>query len=231
MTERKASIAIETSCRTGGVALGLNGRFVRAVAFDADARHAAQLVPRLAALLEGESLSVGDVAEVYVSAGPGSFTGLRVGITVARTLAQAADVRCVSVPTALAVAENARGLDWRNLGVVFDAREGDVYAQVFSRREGQIVPAGEPRVLGEADFLAAAPRPVLLLGEALSRRRLAGEGVRVAEASLHLPTAEGVWRAGRRLARRGRFTDCLHLLPVYVRRPEAVRLWERRGGR
>jgi hypothetical protein len=74
-------------------------------------------------------------------------------------------------------------------------------------------------------------RPVLLTGEGLDYHDLAGEGVELAEPDVRLPTAEGVWRVGRRLAAAGEFTEYHHLLPIYTRRPEAVRLWEQRHGR
>ncbi len=223
------SIAIETSSRAGGVALGRGGALVRAEAFDAGGRHAVQLLCRLEALLAAEGLRPGDLEEVYISAGPGSFTGLRVGVTVARTLAQAvAGMRCVAVPTALAVAENAAGLAWTHLAVVFDARSGELYAQQFRRGDGEIAPASAPAVMTEAEFLAAAPRPVLLVGEGLAHHDLTADGVEIADAAFHVPTAGGVWRVGRRMAARGQCADYHRLLPIYTRRPEAVRLWEQR---
>ena len=62
---------------------------------------------------------------------------------------------------------------------------------------------------------------------------LAGEAVTTADPSLHLPTAQAVWRVGRRLARAGQFTPPNRLLPIYTRPPKAVRLWNdgRRPGR
>ena len=224
------SIAIETSCRAGGVALGCGGELCEAAAFDASREHATQLVVRLDEMLARRGLSAGDIRQAYVSAGPGSFTGLRVGITVVRTLAQAvAGLRCVAVPTAMAVAENARDLAWENLGVVMDAREDSIYAQLFTRRQGRIV-AAAARALSVEEFLASAPRPLMLMGEGLAYHCLAGPDIVIADPRLHLPTAEGVWRGGRRLAAAGEFTEYHRLLPIYTRRPEAVRLWEERHG-
>jgi tRNA threonylcarbamoyladenosine biosynthesis protein TsaB len=226
------SIAIETSCRRGGVALGRGEDLLAVSAFDASYRQAGQLVCRLDEILRGAGLAPRDVAELYVSAGPGSFTGLRVGITVARTLAQAtASLRLVAVPTIRAVAANARDLSWRDLGVVMDYKDGDLYAGLYTRAEGagEIVPAGEPALMRPEEFLARAPRPLLLIGEALEFAAMQAGGVDHAPAELHLPTPEGVWRVGRRLAAAGVFTDYRRLLPLYSRKPEAVRLWEKRN--
>jgi len=236
MNETRAdiSVAIETSGRAGGVALGRGDELAATLDFDASARHATQLIVRLDALLVSAGLRPADLNEVYVSAGPGSFTGLRIGITVARTLAQAVDgLRCVAVPTARVVAENVRDLDWQHLAVVLDARDGCACATLFARREGDIVPDGKPAVAPPEQLLAAWPRPVLLVGEALAYQDFAAEGAEILppDSPRHVPTAETVWRIGRRMARAGQFTDPLHLLPVYSRIPEAVRLWEQRNGR
>ena len=88
------SLAIETSCRAGGVALGRGDELLGVIDFEASARHAVQLVPRLHELLEGASLRPEDVDELYVSVGPGSFTGLRIGLTVARTMGQMLGAPC-----------------------------------------------------------------------------------------------------------------------------------------
>jgi len=224
------SIAIETSCRAGGVALGVGEKLCGAAGFDAFGRHAVQLISHLDKLLHSAGLQPANVAQIYVSAGPGSFTGLRVGITVARTLTQMLPkARCVAVPTALAIAENAAALDWRHLGVLLSARQDQVYAAMFTRDGRRISPAGEPAVVAAGDFLARAPRPVTLTGEALEFHDLGGEGVTLADKSLWLPSPECIWRVGRRLAAAGEFTDYNRLLPIYARPPEALRLWAGRN--
>ncbi len=221
--KKEVSIAIETSCRLGGVALGRGNEIVKVVAFDAATRHATQLVSRLKELLASRALSPAKLDHVYVSAGPGSFTGLRIGITVARTLAQVVGhLRCVAVPTALAVAENVRHLPWEHLAVIADARQGCIHASIFTRDGGRIVPAGKPVVARAEQFLARAPRPLLLAGEGLAYHDLTVRGDAVADESLHLPTAEGVWRVGRRMAAEGEFTDYRRLLPIYTRRVVAA---------
>jgi len=231
MAETKAnlSVAIETTCRAGGLAMGVGEALSRTDAFDASARHATQLIRRLDALLAGAGLGPADVDELYVSAGPGSFTGTRIGVTVARTLAQVRPgLRLVAVPTVLAIAENARDLAWDHLAVILDAREQCIHASLLGRDGDRIVPAGEPVVCGPDEFLAAAPRPLLLIGEGLGYYDLSGEGVALADAERHLPTPEGVWRVGRRMARDGEWVARARLRPIYARRPKALRDWQAR---
>ena len=103
--KNNVSLAIETSSRGGGVALGADGLLKDAIQFDASARHATQLLCHIDELFKRAGAARRDLKELYVSTGPGSFTGLRIGITVARTLGQLIEgLQIVAVPTAEAVA-------------------------------------------------------------------------------------------------------------------------------
>jgi len=234
------SISIETSCRYGGLAMGRGESLTRVLLFDASRRHATQLLVRLDELCKEEKISPADIDELYVSVGPGSYTGLRVGVTVARTLAQVfPKIKLVAVPTTHAVAEALAGRPWSNLGVVLDARDELIYAKRFTRgggdngragdREGGgTIPAGEPAICTAAEFLAGSPRPLLLSDEGLGYHDLAAEGVELAEESQRFPTPECVWSVGRRLAAAGRFVALANLLPIYARAPQAVQMWEQK---
>ena len=220
---------METTCRQGAVALGAGDALVAVLPFDAARRHATQVVARLDELMRGAGLRPADIQEIYVSCGPGSYTGTRVGVTVARTLTQAVGaVRCVSVPTVAAVAQNLHdAAELRHLAVVLDARRGLIYVARFDRLHGRWVQQGQARTTTPAEFLAAEPaRPLHLAGEGLWYVSMQGAGVQAVDESLWLPKVESVWRVGRQLAQAGHFTDLAHLRPIYTGKPEAIRLWD-----
>lgn len=202
--------------------MGAGDELIECVGFEADRRHAVHLVAQLDEILARHSLAAADLDEVYVSAGPGSFTGLRIGVTVAAILSRSiAGLGCVAVPTVEAVAENAvqAGIDG-HIGVIMDAKDS-IYAVVFAVCAGQAGDDGQPGIIAVEQFLADAPRPITLLGEGLGHHRLSGEGIIIADSGLWLPRAEGVWRVGRREASKGRFAQTGQIRPFYLRRPAA----------
>src|SRR5450432_1202194 len=92
-------LAIETSGKIGSIAAVIDGRVAHEEEFPHGLQHAAQIISIIDRLCRGQNWSPGDVEELYVSAGPGSFTGLRIAITVAKTLAFATGVKIIAVPT------------------------------------------------------------------------------------------------------------------------------------
>ncbi len=231
MQAETLSIAIETSSRAGGVALGLGERLLGARDFDSDKRHATQLLVHLRDLLGEHGFSPGQLAEVYVSLGPGSFTGTRVGVTVARTLAQALQaVRLVGVGSADVIATGCAGAEWDHLAVCLAGKRESVHATVFAR-DG----SGRPtrgQVLGICTLEALAERTppgTRLVGQGLDYLSQPAPADRM-PAELDPPRVEALWQAARARARAGRYSEPAGVLPIYPRKAEAVRLWELRHG-
>lgn len=227
--DQPISIAIETSSRRGSVALGAGNNLLKVTNFQADQRHATQLILRLEEMLAAQNLRPKDIQEVYVSIGPGSFTGLRVGITVARCLAQAiSTVRCVAVPTAHVVAQNAANLDFENLAVLMDAKNEVLYVSCFRRQEGRIVPSRPPELMELSKLADFLPKPCVITGEAMLYYDASGDGITAAPEELYYPTAESLWHVGKQMSNTKDVTSIHAIQPLYLRKPEAVRLWEKR---
>lgn len=225
-------LAIETSGASGSAAVGRGDALLAEAALSSQARHATDLFDALEGLLSAAGWRPKEIEECCVSVGPGSFTGLRVAVTTARHLSLACGCRIVAVPTLDAVAEASRhGLaDGAHMAAILDAKRSRVFGAVY-RRDGDAMTALSPAAEIPFDALyAAAPKPCAVSGEGVKYHRAAIEACRanVLEEHLWWPTAGGVWRLGRRMAKLGRFTPRGELVPLYVRRPEAEEVWEQR---
>jgi tRNA threonylcarbamoyladenosine biosynthesis protein TsaB len=226
-------IAIDTSSRIGSVAVGRGPNILASSDFSADMNHAAELLPAIDRLVAGQGWPGGRPDHFYVSAGPGSFTGLRIGITVARTLAASVGTRLVAVPTVDVLSVNALELSDppANLAVVLDAKRRQVYAAVFRLAGDTYEKTVDAAVMTPAELLGQTRRPLALLGEGLDYHRdaLTGPDVQILPSNLWQPHARTVYRLGWRLARQNRFADPRKLIPIYLRRPEAEEVWEARN--
>jgi tRNA threonylcarbamoyladenosine biosynthesis protein TsaB len=189
---------IETSGRGGAVGLAVGGD-LRTTPLDPARRHNRDLAPAVAGLLADAGLKPSDVAGVMVGIGPGSYTGLRVGLMSAKAFAWATGCRLVPVPTFRAVAERVPE-PVAVVDVIADALQGMAYVQRFRRAADGWEPVDELRIepaAGWADRLAAdvsVSGPGLVAFDGLIRPDVPRVPV-----ELRLPTADAVRRAGRRL--------------------------------
>lgn len=221
-------IALETSGRIGSIALVESGQVLAEEEFPHGLRHAAGIIGILDRLTRAQKWTPRGIEEIYVSTGPGSFTGLRVGITVAKTLAFSIGAKLVAVPSTEVLVHNAPA-DWQNSIIVLDAKRGQIFTARFVNVEGNPAIAEPAHLDTLAEMLARSPRPVHLIGEGIPYHRAA-----IPEDAQVIITDEAAWRAraavvaqiGSRLARAGHFVDPQALAPLYIRRPEAEEKWE-----
>ena len=235
------SLAIETSSRRGSIAVGRGGDMLEAVDLPEARRHDVMLTPAIAALFKRHGLSAADLDEVYISVGPGSFTGLRVGVATVKALALALSARIVAVATldVLAAAAPPPPPDRprQRLAIGLNLKKGTLYSGVFAREAEDGGAAGwrpitEPAVRTFDDLLSNAGRPLAILADPLPPEADAlPPDVHRLDAALAIPRASTLWSIGHRLAREGRFTDPAALTPLYARPPEAVQLWQQRRAR
>jgi tRNA threonylcarbamoyladenosine biosynthesis protein TsaB len=125
-------LLLETSHRVGKAALASGGVVIGERTLDDSRRHARDLVPSIQALLQAQSWRARELDGVIVSRGPGSYTGLRVGLMSAKTLAYATGCPLIAIDTFDAIrrqaAENAAEID-----VIADAQQGKIYVQRFGK--------------------------------------------------------------------------------------------------
>jgi tRNA threonylcarbamoyladenosine biosynthesis protein TsaB len=177
-----------------------------------------------------------DVGALAVAVGPGSFTGLRIGIATMKSLAFATGRPLVGVPTLDALAWT---LPYAAPLVcpVLDAKKNEVYAALYRTREGRLCPclparAQAPAALA-AELAAATGEPVVFVGDAAALhapvfRAALGDRAHVGPPGLRLPSAVTVAELGWAALERGEAVDPDVLVPLYVRRSEAELGRERR---
>lgn len=225
----RIGLAIETSGRAGSVAV-LLGRIVLAdAAVPHDFKHASGLLPLVDSLLRSRGLGPKDLGHVYVSVGPGSFTGLRIGVTLAKTLTLALPVRLVAVPSLLVLAHNAPA-EATEVVPVLDAKRDQIFTARY-RREADLWTTVEPAHLDDLpSMLHRAGRPVYLLGEGLpyheKRLPCVMDGIVLLPSTAWQARATVVGLLGAEMADGGEFVDPDTLVPTYVRRPEAEEKFE-----
>jgi tRNA threonylcarbamoyladenosine biosynthesis protein TsaB len=224
-------LAIETSTTRGEVALALDDEVVASAALAEHLKPTASLAPTIRDLCRTLEWSVRDLDLVCVDIGPGSYTGLRVGLTCAKMLAYVAGAPLATAGSLDVVARNAPPAE-RRLEVAFDAARGQVFAERFDQEQ----PAGNAtdwiahggvRIAKFEDWDAACDRSSLVLGPALVqyRARLTTE-LRVAAPNLWWPRAATVAALGLKQFRAGLLAPYWTMEPVYLR-PSAAE--EKRG--
>lgn len=211
-------LALETSTLAGGAALVDGDRLVGEYTLNIRVTHSERVMAAVDRLLADAGWRPSDLEGLAVSIGPGSFTGLRIGISTAKGLAMALGLAVAPVPTLDAL---AAALPWAALPVcpVLDARKGEVYASLY-RWDG----AGMRR---EWDYLALAPaelaarlsEPVILLGDGAPSVR--SPFARQVPLARRLPSAACVAELGHELLARGAGQPPAGLAPLYLRPSEA----------
>jgi tRNA threonylcarbamoyladenosine biosynthesis protein TsaB len=224
MIEGDFNLAIETSSRAGSVAIGRSGRLLEAASLPPQRRHAVDLMPMIDRLTARHGARPADLRELYCSVGPGSFTGLRIGVTTAKVIAQVTGARIAPVGSLDVVARNApAGVD--RLAVCLNAKRGQCFTGVYQRDGEDWRPLLEPSLLGPAELMRRIEPPLAVIGDALPPFDWP-RGVTLLPPELAEPRAEIVWRLGRRAADAGRFVTPWALTPLYVRLPEAEEVWQ-----
>jgi tRNA threonylcarbamoyladenosine biosynthesis protein TsaB len=213
-------LLIETSGRVGKVGLARGGGLARAAELDATRRHARDLTAAVDALLRAESLGSRDLTGVMVSVGPGSYTGLRVGVMTAKALAYATGCRLVPVGTFAAIAEQAPA-EADVLWVIADALQGQVYVQRFERKPetGRLVPSHGDVTIGPVEeWLNWLPWGVWVSGPGVKvyADRNIPQNCHLAPEADREPSVAGLFAAGQHIPPATR-EDVFALEPLYLR--------------
>jgi tRNA threonylcarbamoyladenosine biosynthesis protein TsaB len=227
-------LAIETATPAQSVALVKDDRLLAELSYEARGNRGGVLLPTVDRVLRKAGVAPGDLDAVAVSVGPGSFTGLRVGLATAKGLALGAGARLVGVSTLETLAEGYAPADG-TICALLDAYRGEVYMAVFRRNGSALERVSPDAVLAPgavASALAAVEGPVHLIGNGAARYReqleaaLGGRACVSDEGLRAVPMAAVVARLGIRQFAGGNKPDAEVAL-IYLRRAEAEVNWEK----
>ncbi|MDK2972454.1 MAG: tRNA threonylcarbamoyladenosine biosynthesis protein TsaB [Candidatus Sumerlaeota bacterium] len=217
-------LAIETSTPTGGVALVADGQLLGSMTITSQRGHSRLILPAMETLMKEAGIGPGDLDVVAATRGPGAFTGVRVGLSLAKGLCLSGTPRLLTVSTLEALAHRAWcGEQTDYVLPLLNARQGQVYGAFFRVGASGVGEAeGEEFALTPEDVLARWPGRCLLAGTGAQVFADAWEGagkgqVVWARPERRLPSAESLAFLALERATQGLFEDPAAVLPVYLR--------------
>ena len=246
MTQKPLILAVETSAPIGSAAIALGEQTLAEVTFSGPMRHSAEIFPAVGDLLQRFARKPKDIEHIYISIGPGSFTGLRIAAALAKTMHLANATRVVAVDTLDVIAANVINLtstsDEQRLSAVasakaeatrdetiatiLDAKRSQFFIAVYQRTSDGIWKKILPDSLMTAsqfiEKFAAPDKPVWLLGVGLvhHKEKFKTDGIRFLDKKYWNPRAEKVHLLGWKMAQAGQFADPMTLTPLYLRKPD-----------
>jgi tRNA threonylcarbamoyladenosine biosynthesis protein TsaB len=226
-------LGIETATPQVGVAIGGHEGVLASFHCSRDRRHAETLAPAIAFLCEQARVELADIGVVAVDVGPGLFTGLRVGLATAKSVAHALRVPMVGISSLDLAAFPARYSD-RLVVSMIDARRQEVFYATYRRVPGGIQRVSDPRVDQPSDVideLVALGEECLLVGDGADRYAdvFAGlPGVEVGQEGFRHPSAGSLVELAHARALREEFVTPAEIEPLYLRAPDARINWHQR---
>ena len=224
-------LGIESATGRVGCAIGGREGVLASVQATRERRHAELLAPQIQVACAHAGVALRDLGAVAVDVGPGLYTGLRVGVTTAITMAHALRVPMVAVSSLDLIAYPLRHTG-RTIAAVIDARRGEVFHARYGCFPGGVQRLSEPKV-GPPDHVVsqmlASSDETLAAGDGAQRYASMFEGLRgveLADPGFAYPSAESVVLLAHALAVREEFVRPDEIEPLYLRRPDAEAKWD-----
>ena len=222
-------LAIETSAKSVSAAVVENGVPLASAYQNMGLTHSRTLMPLVDGMLSAAGLRVQDMDLLAAANGPGSFTGLRIGVSALKGLAWALKKPCCGVSTLAAMARNLAHMEGLII-CAMDARRNQVYNALFLAHGGVLTRQCPDRAIGLAELaeeIKNRPEPKFVVGDGagLCYNHLLEQDVpcRMAPPQLVMQNAVGVALAAEEMAAAGQVTTARDLVPVYLRLSQAER--------
>lgn len=219
-------LAVESSAVAASVAVKKDEQLLAEMTINRGNTHSENLLPMVETLLNKLNLTVDDVDLFAVSVGPGSFTGVRIGVATVKGLAFGKGKPCAGVSTLEALAENLSFLPDALICPVMNARRNQVYTALF-RGKDRLLQDSALSVAELDQILSAYPEPVWFVGDGydLVTSQISHSFVPLPQ-RLQLQSAASVAAVALRAAKEGKTTNDASLSPVYLRPSQAERTRE-----
>lgn len=216
-------LAIDTATRTASLALHDGARVRVELSWESQDHHTVELVPRIAGMLAQLEVTVDKLTGIAVSLGPGSFTGLRVGVAAAKGLAISRGLKLIGVPTLDIVAQAMKGAR-RPVVAVLAAGRGRLCAARYRPSRGELRADGSAWLTTASDLGADWDETVCVCGELEAEERRAlharlGSRIELATPAASLRRAGYLAELGWARLRAGQTDDPATLTPIYLQTP------------
>ena len=222
-------LALETSAKSVSAAVVENGTPLCSTYQNTGLTHSRTLMPLVDGMLRAADLTLDDIGLVAVANGPGSFTGLRIGVSAAKGLAWAKELPCCGISTLLAMAQNLRHVN-ATIVCAMDARRNQVYNAVFRAENGTVQRLCDDRAVGLEELaqeLKNNESEKIIVGDGAklcyTYLQQAGIPCRLAPPELQMQNAVGVALCAEAAAAAGETVTAHELTPVYLRLSQAER--------
>lgn len=223
-------LAVDTSAKPVSCALIKDGRILGNYYSNSGLTHSQTLMPMIEHLLSVTGVTMNSLDAVAVNAGPGSFTGVRIGVSAVKGLAFTRNLPCISVSTLESMAENVTIVGDCVVCGVMDARCSQVYTALFDKRDGCTHRISEDAAI-TIDVLCPQlkdiDRPIVLVGDGseicYDRLKDAVPQLYLSTPSIRFQNAASTAVVAERKYLAGDTVSAAELLPVYLRLPQAER--------
>lgn len=214
-------LGIETSTMTGSVALMEDHRLISEYILNMKATHSVRLMPAIDMLLRNAGINKSEINCIAISIGPGSFTGLRIGLATAKGLAMGLNVPLVGVPTLDALAWNVPYSTYQ-ICTVLDARKKEVYTALFRYEGNKLLRLTPYQVMPPLVVLEGIREKTILVGDGTEVYReiflnALGELAIFVPNVQNLPRASIIAEIGLQKALEGEMLSVEQSEPIYIR--------------
>ncbi|RLS27190.1 MAG: tRNA (adenosine(37)-N6)-threonylcarbamoyltransferase complex dimerization subunit type 1 TsaB [Planctomycetota bacterium] len=222
-------LLLETSGSSGVVALGFGTTIVAHRVLEIAKRHVSDMAPAIAEMLKECGWEAKNLDAIATGIGPGSYTGLRIGLMSARTLAMMTGSRLLGISTFEILAQHCLEAGHAKVEIIADAQQDKIYAQRFESNNSQLVSESELKIVSTAEWLANRDISFAIAGPGVTKVQpltQAKEGM-VVEQSGNINKESFLALALKKLFSH-HSDDPLSLQPLYLRRSSAEEQWDKR---